>query len=128
MRSFLSVFAGLTTGIVVISLLEAAIPQLNVQLFGEGLEEAGETITRLNLIFVLFAWSCGAFIAALVCSTISNNMIHSTITSILLMIAAGIQFIIVPQPWWFILLALSLFIPLARLAHLIVNNYQKNKL
>jgi hypothetical protein len=125
-RPFISVVVGLLSGILVITLLESIIPNINLMVFGDKLSDSNETIIKSNLIFVLIAWGAGAFSAGFVTSLITGNIRYSILTSVLLLLGAIINFFIVPHPWWFIALALSIFLPLSSLANILVNKYLKN--
>lgn len=125
-RRFLSVILGFVIAIVTFSVAEwfgRLIYPTPEKFDGNDINAIREFISRLPVgafLIVAFGWILGSFFAGFAEKTISREpgLLLPAIIGILLTTAAAINFLIIPQPRWFVVLGLLIFVPAAVLGHL----------
>ncbi|MEO8195947.1 MAG: hypothetical protein ABI689_04410 [Thermoanaerobaculia bacterium] len=127
-RSILSVIVGILAGRMTIWLLGIGIHQLYPPPAGLDLQDleafrqyvAGEPTGMM--LAVLASWAGGAFVGGLVAAVLSESRRswHSLAVGGIQTALAAAQFSMIPHPLWFSVLGLTIFLPLAGLAGLVV--------
>lgn len=127
-RSILSVIVGVLAGTVTIFLLEMAGHRLyppppgldptNVEAFEALIASAPVGM----LLSVLVAWAGGAFVGGFVAALLSERrrVLHGLAVGGIQTLLAVAQLSMIPHPLWFTVLGLSIFLPIAGLAGLLV--------
>ncbi len=127
-RGILSVIVGLLAGSAVARLLQwigqrfyPAPAGVDLQSL-EALQQYVATAPTGMLLSILAAWAGGAFAGGLVAALLSERRrgLHALAVGALQAALAIALFTMIPHPAWFMLLGVSLFLPLAGLGGLVV--------
>ena len=127
-RSILSVIVGILAGVVTILVLEmaghffypppAGLDPQNVEAFKEFVAAAPMGM----LASVLIAWAGGAFVGGLVAALLSERRrgLHGLAVGAVQTALAVAQLTMIPHPLWFMVVGVTMFLPLAGLGGLLV--------
>lgn len=127
-RGILSIIVGILAGVVTILLLElaghhfypppAGLDPQNVEAF----QQYVATAPAGMLLSILAAWAGGAFVGGGVAALLSERRRnwHALAVGAIQTMLAIAQFSMVPHPFWFMVLGVTIFLPMAGLAGLLV--------
>lgn len=121
MKNFLSVVAGLLTGLLLIFVIEYISHKMYPQPPGFDLSKADRETQAFFIrlmptgafLMVLLAYSLGAFSGGFVSAFISKKLKISLVVGGVLMLAGIANFIMVPHPVWFVVVSLLTYGPFA---------------
>jgi hypothetical protein len=119
-RNILAVISGIVLGILTIGVVESighkifTVPQEVTQSIENQENEAVfALISPEMLLFVLLAYSLGAFIGGFITGIIGKRILLTIITGSVLMMGGVLNLFMIPHPIWFILVSLLVYIPFA---------------
>ena len=127
-RSILTVIVGILSGSATVWVLQwvghifypppAGIDLQNLEAFKQYVATAPTGM----LLSVLAAWAGGAFVGGLVAALLSERRraLHALAVGALQTVLAVAQFSMIPHPLWFMVLGVTMFLPVAGLAGLLV--------
>ena len=127
-RSILTVIVGILSGSATVWVLQLAGHRLYPAPAGvdlnniEALKQYVATAPTGMLLSVLAAWAGGAFVGGLVAALLSESRrgLHALAVGALQTAFAVAQFTMIPHPLWFMILGVTIFLPLAGLGGLLV--------
>ncbi len=127
-RSILTVIVGILAGSATVWVLETAGQRFFPSPAGvdlqnmEAMKEYVATAPMAMFLALLVAWAGGAFVGGLVAALLSERRraTHALAVGALQTAFAVIQFTMIPHPLWFMLLGVTVFLPVAGLAGLLV--------
>lgn len=131
-RKILSVLVGIVAGMLVIGLVEELahrlfpVPQEMMQMDeNQPVEAMLALISPSVLLMALLAYILGSCVAGIFAAWLGNSLNMSVVSGLVLMLGGIIHVMMIPNPFWFVMMSMVVFLPFSWFGGWLVLKYLK---